>query len=175
MKITFIRHTSVDVPKGTCYGQTDVPLKDSFPQEATLAKEKYCTKPFQKAYVSPLSRCTKLANFCGYADAIKDERILELNFGDWEMKQFDNITDERIQEWFKDYIHVAPTNGESFIEQYNRVCSFIEDLKKEKEENVVVFTHGGVIVSAQIYAKKYKMEEAFKGLIPHGEGITLEF
>ena len=34
MKLTFIRHTSVDVPKGTCYGQTDVPLRDTFLQEA---------------------------------------------------------------------------------------------------------------------------------------------
>ena len=34
MNITFIRHTSVDVPPGVCYGQTDVPLRSTFPQEA---------------------------------------------------------------------------------------------------------------------------------------------
>lgn len=27
MEVILIRHTSVDVPPGMCYGQTDVPLK----------------------------------------------------------------------------------------------------------------------------------------------------
>ena len=33
MEVIFIRHTSVDVPPGVCYGQTDVPLRHSFEQE----------------------------------------------------------------------------------------------------------------------------------------------
>ena len=32
MEVIFIRHTSVDVPPGVCYGQTDVPLRNSFEQ-----------------------------------------------------------------------------------------------------------------------------------------------
>ena len=35
MEVILIRHTSVDVPKGVCYGQTDVPLRDSFEEEAS--------------------------------------------------------------------------------------------------------------------------------------------
>ena len=34
MEVILIRHTSVDVPPGVCYGQTDVPLKPTFEQEA---------------------------------------------------------------------------------------------------------------------------------------------
>ena len=30
MKVTLIRHTKVDVPKGTCYGWSDVPVANSF-------------------------------------------------------------------------------------------------------------------------------------------------
>ena len=29
MEVILIRHTSVDVPPGTCYGHSDVPLKDT--------------------------------------------------------------------------------------------------------------------------------------------------
>ena len=36
MEVIFIRHTSVDVPLGVCYGQTDVPLRNSFEQEAAV-------------------------------------------------------------------------------------------------------------------------------------------
>ena len=34
MKVYIIRHTAPDVPQGTCYGQTDVPLKETFETEA---------------------------------------------------------------------------------------------------------------------------------------------
>ena len=34
MNIYLIRHTSVDVPKGLCYGQSDVPLRPTFEIEA---------------------------------------------------------------------------------------------------------------------------------------------
>ena len=33
MNIYLIRHTSVDVPKGLCYGQSDVPLRPTFEAE----------------------------------------------------------------------------------------------------------------------------------------------
>ena len=38
MEVILIRHTSPDVPAGTCYGQADVPLKASFEKEAAVAK-----------------------------------------------------------------------------------------------------------------------------------------
>ena len=34
MDIVLIRHTSVGVPKGTCYGWSDVPVADTFETEA---------------------------------------------------------------------------------------------------------------------------------------------
>lgn len=82
MEIILIRHTSVDVPPGTCYGQTDVPLKPTFEEEALITKEKLkAYGHFDCVYTSPLSRCTRLAKFCGYPNANRDTRILELNFG----------------------------------------------------------------------------------------------
>ena len=38
MEVILVRHTSVDVPKGTCYGWTDVPVRDTFEQEAQATK-----------------------------------------------------------------------------------------------------------------------------------------
>lgn len=54
MEIVLIRHTSVDVPPGVCYGQTDVPLKPSFEQEAAVTKENLKVYlPFEHVYTSP--------------------------------------------------------------------------------------------------------------------------
>ena len=175
MEVILIRHTSVDVPAGTCYGQTDVPLKGSFEDEAAATRaalEAY--GPVDYAYTSPLSRCTRLAEFCGHADAERDGRILEIDFGEWEMKMFDDIDDPHLQEWYADHINTPVTGGESFMMQYRRVSGFLEELKTKPYKRVAVFAHGGVLVSALLYAGKVKPEEAFAALPPFGGIVRIE-
>ena len=70
MEVILIRHTSVDVPPGVCYGQTDVPLKPTFEAEAAVTAENLkAYLPFDHVYTSPLTRCVRLATYCGYPDA----------------------------------------------------------------------------------------------------------
>lgn len=174
MIITFIRHTSVDVPPGVCYGQTDVPLKPTFEQEAAItAKELEAFLPFDCIYTSPLSRCVRLATFCGYPEAQRDRRILEINFGSWEMKPFDHNNDPRLKEWYADYLNVAATGGESFAMQYQRVSRFLDELKEKSYKRVAVFAHGGVLICAQIYAGLIQPEDAFSALTPYGGIIQI--
>ena len=97
MKVYLIRHTSVDVPAGTCYGQTDVPLRDSFEEEADAVFNRIEGMKFDKVYTSPLSRCLRLASYCGYTDAKRDHRLKEIDFGKWEMQKFSEIKDARIE------------------------------------------------------------------------------
>lgn len=174
MLVYLIRHTSVDVNPGICYGQSDVPLKSTFPQEAEITRSQLKGIKFDKVYCSPLSRAVRLAEYCGYGDAQIEKRVMEINFGDWELKPFDSITDKRLDEWFKDYIHVPATNGESFLQQYTRVAEFLDELKKMPYEKVAVFAHGGVLISAQIYAGKITIEQAFSTLTPYGGIIKIE-
>ena len=169
MEVILIRHTSVDVPPGTCYGRTDVPLKDSFLTEAAATKallEGFGT--VDAAYTSPLSRCTRLAAFCGWPDAIHDARLMEIDFGQWEMQRFDEIRDPRIQEWYADYLNVAATGGESFMMLYQRVSAFMEDLRRLPLHRVAVFTHGGSILCAQVWAGLFPAQDAFNHQTPHG-------
>lgn len=174
MEIILIRHTSVDVPKGVCYGQTDVPLRDSFKEEATITAQQLQDDVFDAVFTSPLSRCTRLAEHCGYPDAIRDARLKELDFGEWEMQEFDKIDDPRLQEWYDDYFHVAATGGESFIIQLQRVSEFLDEVSRQKYGSVAVFAHGGVLICAQIYAGTLKMEDAFGALTPYGGIVRLQ-
>lgn len=168
-----IRHTAVDVPSGVCYGQTDVPLKDSFEEEAAVVKQNLQGLLFDACYTSPLSRCTRLAIYCGYADAIRDDRLKELNFGDWEMQEFNRIADPRLSEWFSDYLHVPATNGESFKQLHTRVADFLTALREKPFERVAIFAHGGVLIAAQVYAGLMSPEEGFKNLTPYGGIIKI--
>ena len=112
-----IRHTSVDVPPGTCYGWTDVPTAETFEQEASVTKknleEMLQGKSFDKVYSSTLSRASKLAAFCGYPHPKLDSRLKEMFMGDWEMQHFDEIakTDPHIQEWYNDFMHLNATRN----------------------------------------------------------------
>ena len=165
MEVILVRHTSVQVPSGTCYGHTDVPVCDTFEQEAQVTfNELKQFMPFDKAYSSPLSRARKLANFCGFPNAVLDNRLKEMYMGEWEMQRYEEIQDPRIEEWYADYMHQPTTGGEGFPQLYQRVASFLDELKSQDFQSVVIFAHGGVLVSAGLYTE----EHAWDNLVPFG-------
>lgn len=174
MHLTLIRHTSVAVPKGICYGATDVDVASTFELEATEVKQKLEGTVFDAVYTSPLSRCRKLADFCGYKCAIPDARLKEMNFGEWEMQPYDKIDDPRLQEWYDDYVNVRATGGESFKDQQERVKSFIIDLKKEGFKEVAIFAHAGILLQFIILTAMITPEEAFRLQPPFGGIIEVD-
>ena len=172
MKLVFIRHTSVDVPRGVCYGRTDVPLASTFPAEAQAVKEALNTYTFDHAFVSPLSRCRALASYCGHADATADDRLLEMDFGAWEMQPFDAITDPVLQDWYRDYMNVRPTGGESSADQRARLADFLNELRTKNYGTVALFTHGGILIHALAMLGGLSYEDIFKA--PPGYGSIVE-
>ena len=186
MTLLFIRHTSVDVEPGTCYGQTDVPLKESFREEASEVKSRLSHCHIKAVYCSPLSRCVRLAHFCGFEHPIIDPRLMEMNFGDWEMKKYDEIDDPRLQMWYDDFLNFTPTNGESSMQQRDRLKSFLDDLWKKygsgKKESagadeyttIAIFTHGGIIIHAMTLLEGITYPQAFARQPHYGDIIPLQ-
>lgn len=194
MEVYLVRHTSVDVPRSICYGQSDVPVRDTFPQEAAAVNARLqhlvekgflpdsapvehssAVAPlhFDAVYTSPLSRCTRLAEFCGYGDATREPRIKEMNFGDWEMQDYNSIKDPHLQVWFNDWINVRTQGGESFTDQLHRVGEFLQELKDAGKENVLLFCHGGVLACAKVLGGKIGVREAFSTLDDYGSVIHI--
>lgn len=175
MKLVLIRHTSVDVPKGVCYGQTDVALNSTFEEEAKIVKEKLSGYKFDKVYSSPLTRANRLAEFCGYPDAIKDSRLQEINFGEWEMKAYYEIDEKELKNWFADFIHTVPPGGESVMDQQNRFLDFIKDLQKNPElETVAIFTHGGILINGLVVFGGKSFSEVYSDIPPYGSIVEIE-
>lgn len=171
MKIYLVRHTAVDIPLGMCYGQTDVPLKDTFEQEANRVRNNLSNKEIDIAFSSPLSRCRQLASFCGYENAILDDRLKELYFGDWETLKWDDID---MSIWETDWITIPAPNGESFTDMYKRVTSFFDDLRKKDCDTAIVFTHGGVISCARVYFEQADIKKTFELMPQYGEIVEFE-
>lgn len=174
MEIYFIRHTSVDVEPGVCYGFTDVPLKESFPQEAQKVKDKLDGITFDAVFSSPLTRARKLAEYCGYPSPIVDTRIKEVNYGDWEMVKFTENKDPRLEEWYNNWQTYKIPGGESYEEFYFRVVDFIEELKKSSYQKVAAFCHGGVLTSVALYKGIISLDNPRHLLFDYGDVLKIE-
>lgn len=174
MNVYLIRHTSPDVPKGTCYGQTDVPVAPTFREEAAATLAAIPDIKFDMVYSSPLTRARLLADYCGYPAPRLDNRLKELNFGRWEMLRYDEIDDPYIQEWYDNFVDAPIPGGESFREMYRRISDFMDELKQKEYDNVLIFAHGGVLACARVYAGLCDLRHAFENLIPFGGMIKIE-
>lgn len=174
MEVIFIRHTRVDVPKGICYGQTDVPLAPTFEEEAaaTLALLK-TYGAIDQAFTSPLKRAVKLADYCGFSHATRDDRLKEMNMGLWEMQRYDEIDDPYLQQWYDDYLHLPTPQGESFPMQRERVASFLDELRTKSFRRVAVFAHAGVLACAALYAHQYEEKDVWSHVTNYGGIMAL--
>lgn len=169
LQLYLVRHTSVAAPAGTCYGQTDVALADTFTVEAEVVRNTIKGISFDAVYSSPLSRCTKLAEYCGFADCPTDARLMEMHFGDWENRLWNDITDPHLQRWFDAWATEQATNGESFADVCHRASSFMESLSWDGEDvQMLLFTHAGFIRALWVTLGMYTPEGAFARQVSYG-------
>ena len=168
MNIYLIRHTKVDVEPDICYGQADVDVATTFLVESAKVAQSISGIDFDKVYSSPLKRCTKLAEYLlPERKIIFDKRLMELNFGDWEMLTWDDIyfTPEG-KVWMDNYHLFSTKNGESYPKMVKRVAEFYTELIREPKENIVIIAHSGVIRILKSIIEKQPIEKLFTTFKP---------
>ena len=143
MLIHFVRHTTPNIDTGICYGQSDLSLADSFENEklSVLAKLK---DKYDAVYTSPLQRCAILAQHIATDNLVSDERIMEYNFGDWELRPWNDFKSTTAQNWMNNFVDQPAPNGDSIITMRDRVMSFFNELIHKDHDHVAVVTHSGV-------------------------------
>ena len=170
MEIYLVRHTETVCAKGICYGQANVALKEPYLEQFQEIKD--CLPKNAFYYSSPLKRCTILASFLSSSKYEVDNRLMEMHFGDWELKSWDEISKEEMDPWMNDFVNVNVPNGESFVELYKRVLSFIEE-KKEDASSLVIVTHAGVIRSFLCKQMNLDLKDAFSNKVDFGQVIKI--
>ena len=179
MKLFFLRHTSLNVEIDVFYGQTDLDVSDSFEEEVKLIQKKI--KNFNidtnsiKVYSSPLKRCIKLTNKLT-ENYIVDERIKEMNLGDWEMKKMSSISKKDKLDWENNLLSFKIPNGESNNEFLKRLKSFLEDIFKFNEDALIVCHAGSINGMLSLLTKEPfdKMVKNYWELIKHGSLSLIE-
>ena len=165
MEVHVIRHTPINFDKKRCYGRLDIPLAVNFKDDLKKTKNRI-GNDFDVIYTSPLSRCILLADEFKKGDNKIDERLLELDFGDWEGKLWDEINQDDLNKWMIDFVNEAPSNGETLSEMFHRVSEFLNELRTNKSEKVLIITHSGVIRCIWAYLLEIPLKNIFK--IPVG-------
>lgn len=175
--IYLIRHTKPDVPKGLCYGQTDVPLAVSFPEEAAAVERKLTALLGNDVreiptLSSPLQRCTVLAKHLSRVSEIQtDERLKEMNFGAWEMQAWGAIDEFVMNAWMRDFVRVAPPLGETFEDVALRAVVALKDAVAKLPEDashLVLVCHAGVVRALLAFALELPLHRAFALEIDYG-------
>ena len=179
MKLFFLRHTSLNVEIDVFYGQTDLDVSDRFEEEVKLIQKKI--KNFNidtksiKVYSSPLKRCIKLTNKLT-ENYIVDERIKEMNLGDWEMKKMSSISKKEKLDWENNLLSFKIPNGESNNEFLKRLKSFLEDIFKCNEDALIVCHAGSINGMLSLLTEEPfdKMVKNYWELIKHGSLSLVE-
>jgi len=176
LKLTLVRHTSLQIAPGICYGQTDVDVASSFMQEALQTQTKLADMTFDAVFTSPLQRCVKLADALGHRQIKEDARLKELHFGDWEMQAWDDVPRDIFDEWAQNYAELAPPKGETFQQLQQRGVDFLtEMMKTHPNQHLLVVTHGGMIRALLAHVLNMQLKGLFRFHVDYGGVTQLDF
>lgn len=171
MEIYLIRHTAVDNPENLCYGFAEMPLRKEYQQDFDSL---HLGEDFDLVISSPAQRCCLLAEHFKLKYSA-DERLREMNFGNWELKKWTEIPEEEINPWYKDFIHVKASGGENLLEMQIRVLSFWNELIIKKDiEKVLIIAHAGVIRLILQSVLQFPLEKMFSIQIDYGKKVIIE-
>ena len=85
------------------------------------------------------------ADYLNLTNVSKDNRLFEIDFGDWEGILWDDINKNELDLWMDKFVTNPPPNGESFNQMFTRVSNLIDMLRNKKVDKVLIITHAGVI------------------------------
>lgn len=145
VKITFLRHgESIVNVEGIMAGRIDCDLTEKGINQAKELSENKDFK-YDIYYCSPLKRTHQTLNaIFGKQEFIIDERLNEVDSGDWQGKLKSELPEEYIL-----YLNgkFNPPNGEKLEEVDNRTLSFLKDIfnKYTNDEKILAITHNALM------------------------------
>jgi broad specificity phosphatase PhoE len=131
-------------------------------------------------WTSPLRRCSELAAQLALRTraALRiDDRLAEIDFGDWEGCSWDQIERQHPhawRAWLAGWREVAPPRGETLEAFEARVRSWLEERTRAGEiGSSILVGHAGVIRALQVLDAGATWDHALAKPVPYLEWLTL--
>jgi alpha-ribazole phosphatase len=167
VRLFLIRHPAPAVAPGTCYGRSDLALAaDPAPVADALRPLLPAGLPL---YSSPLRRCRELAALLHPAPRL-DPRLVELDFGAWELQSWDAIDRAALDAWAADPLHFIPPGGEAVADLRTRVRDFLASV----EEETILVAHAGVMKLCAAELAGISAAEWFSMRFDYGTATLIE-
>jgi len=138
VQVFLIRHPRPIVGPGVCYGRLDV---DCHPATAVANNLRPLLPSDTQVFSSPLRRARQLAEALS-PKVIIDDRLSEIDFGEWEGRRWDDIDRNQLDAWAGDILGFTPPGGESVAALQRRALDFAASLE---QSDVAIVTHAGVM------------------------------
>ncbi|MEE9322035.1 MAG: histidine phosphatase family protein [Granulosicoccus sp.] len=163
-------HTAV-ADAGIIAGFTDVNLSPSGEVSVAELVSSMADLPPVQFHSSDLLRAVHTAQILGGQKVIRDSRLRELNFGDWEGCTWDQVYEqdaEYLAAWSDNWIKIAPPGGETFAQLASRAGDWLAEVSTElPDSTLVVAAHGGSIRALICLALRVPLDSAMKFSISH--------
>lgn len=145
MKIYIVRHGQTNSNLRRVYDEIalDEDINENGIKQARETREKIKNIDFDAIYCSPLLRARHTAEIINTKnkEIIIDNRLRERNPGSLSGKSLEIISRE---EYWNYYTNARFGTEETIENLFNRVKSFIEELKNKNYEKVLIVIHSGV-------------------------------
>jgi len=151
LNIYLIRHgeTAWNADNNRYCGRTDIPLTEKGLKQAETLRQQLLSIAWDGVFSSPLQRAYTTAQIATGAGVVKDDRLIEADFGKWEQKTKEEFMAENAQlwhNWMSDPANNrAGGTGETGTEIVQRMDAFFQSLQQQYAAgNFLVAAHNGV-------------------------------
>ena len=178
MKVHFFRHgITIANEQMLYYGATDISLSQRGVDELKRLKNETVLPDADFFATSGLRRTKETLRLLYDKEPnLKIPELNEFNFGDFEMKNYDQLRDDPgFIRWLSGGDDAMCPGGESNNQFAHRVKRGLKIVKEIKAENVAIVTHGGVIgILMQMLFPQVHMN--YYSWVPDcGHGYTVNF
>ncbi len=180
-KLIFVRHGSLpSVYSNSFVGVHDLDLSDEGRADAAAVGRWLSGQAYGKVFSGTLLRVRQTREIASEYDPrlrefVADDRLNELDFGDWSLLKFDHLKQQygtAFEHWNMGMADFTFPNGENIGHFIRRTRCVMEDLKRCDAETVVVFSHGGVLMSLIADAVGLSRKDVFRIWLERG-GVAL--
>jgi alpha-ribazole phosphatase len=145
VKLHLVRHPQPDVAPKLCYGASDVAVAEAELARVHANLRGRGLSGMLPVHASPLQRCAQLARRLQPRSLAFDARLAEMDFGRWEMRDWDDIPRTEVDAWAADLLHYRPGGAECEHDVARRVAAFIDDLRQAGTSEALLVCHAGTI------------------------------
>jgi len=162
-------------------GHMGSPLTEKGINNAKNLSDKLKEVEFSKIYSSPQKRAYDTAEIIKRdkdIEIITDDRLKEMNFGEWEGVKAEKIKKNHSQMFdnlWNNPLDYSIESGESYQDVYDRVIPVIEEIKNKYDDNdkVLLVAHGIVLAIIMMYIQGRSIDNLWKEKVLANTSLTI--